>query len=214
MASSPGTPTSAPPKSPGYYANERQDVVASLPRPLGRVLDVGCGAGGLAAGLRRAGALEIVGIEVVPTEADRARQVLDHVHAARVEDALDDLAGVFDTVLCLDVLEHLVDPGEVLERLRRHAAPGATLQVSVPNARHFSLVRDLVLRGTFGYSDWGHRDSTHLRWFTRRDIVALVERSGWRTRGTSVPPLRRSAALHRLTGGWSSEFLVAQIYLT
>ena len=100
------------------------------------------------------------------------------------------------------------------ERLRRHAAPGATLQVSVPNARHFSLVRDLVLRGTFGYSDWGHRDSTHLRWFTRRDIVALVERSGWRTRGTSVPPLRRSAALHRLTGGWSSEFLVAQIYLT
>jgi 2-polyprenyl-3-methyl-5-hydroxy-6-metoxy-1,4-benzoquinol methylase len=214
MASSSGTPTSTPPKSPGYYTNERPDVVALLPRPVGRVLDVGCGAGGLAQGLRRAGASEIVGIEVVAEEAARARQLLDHVHAARVEDALTDLTGTFDTVLCLDVLEHLVDPGEVLRQLRRHAAPGATLQVSVPNARHLSLVRDLVLRGTFGYSDWGHRDSTHLRWFTRRDIVELVGRSGWTTTRTSVPPLRRSAALHRLTGGRSSEFLVAQIYLT
>jgi 2-polyprenyl-3-methyl-5-hydroxy-6-metoxy-1,4-benzoquinol methylase len=198
----------------GYYANERPDVVAMLPRPLGRVLDVGCGAGGLGPGLRGAGASEIVGIEVVPEEAARARQQLDHVHAASVEDALAELAGAFDTVLCLDVLEHLVDPGEVLRQLRGHAARGATLQVSVPNARHFSLVRDLVVRGTFGYTDWGHRDRTHLRWFTKRDIVDLVERSGWTATSTSVPPLGRSAALHRVTGGWSSEFLVAQVYLT
>jgi 2-polyprenyl-3-methyl-5-hydroxy-6-metoxy-1,4-benzoquinol methylase len=140
--------------------------------------------------------------------------VLDRVHVARVEDALDALVGAFDTLLCLDVLEHLVEPGDVLERLRAHAAPGATLQVSVPNARHFSLIRDLVFRGTFGYTGWGHRDATHLRWFTRRDLVALVERSGWRVTRTSVPPLGRSAALHRLTRGWSSEFLVAQIYLS
>jgi SAM-dependent methyltransferase len=214
MASSSKIHPPTPPKAGGYYANERPDVLALLPRPVGRVLDVGCGTGAMAAGLRRAGATEIVGVEVVPSEAERARRRLDRVHAARVEDALDDLVGVFDTVLCLDVLEHLMDPGDVLGRLRQRAAPGATLQVSVPNARHFSLVRDLVFRGTFGYTDWGHRDDTHLRWFTRRDIVGLVERSGWRVTQTSVPPLRRSAALHRLTRGWSSEFLVAQIYLS
>jgi 2-polyprenyl-3-methyl-5-hydroxy-6-metoxy-1,4-benzoquinol methylase len=198
----------------GYYANERRDVIARLPRPLGRVLDVGCGEGGTAAGLRAAGATEIVGVEVVEDAAARARSALDRVHVGRVEDILDDLDGPFDTILCLDVLEHLVDPGAVLRRLRDHAAAAAALQVSVPNARHYSLVRDLVFRGTFGYAEWGHRDGTHLRWFTRRDMVALVEGSGWRVTGTSVPPLGRSAGLHRLTRGWSSEFLVAQVYVS
>ena len=198
----------------GYYANERPDVIALLPRPVGRVLDVGCGAGGTATGLRAAGATEIVGIEVVDDAAKAASEVLDEVHTAPVEEAVDALTGAFDTVLCLDVLEHLADPEQVLRRLRGLAAPGATLQVSVPNARHFSLVSDLLFRGTFGYTDWGHRDRTHLRWFTRRDLVELVTRSGWRVAGTSVPPLGRSAGLHRLTRGWSSEFLVGQIYLT
>jgi O-antigen biosynthesis protein len=198
----------------GYYSNERPDVVAQLPRPLGRVLDVGCGEGGTAAGLRAAGATEIVGAEVVESAAARAREALDRVHVGRVEDVLGEVDGPFDTVLCLDVLEHLVDPRSVLEELRGLAAPRAALQVSVPNARHYSLVRDLVLRGTFGYSDWGHRDRTHLRWFTRRDIVALVEDAGWEVAGTSVPPLGRSAGLHRLTRGWSSEFLVAQVYVS
>jgi len=198
----------------GYYANERADVIALLPRPVARVLDVGCGAGGTARGLREAGASEIVGIEIVPSAAESARAVLDEVHVAAVEEALDDLEGPFDTILCLDVLEHLVDPGHVLARLRELAAPGATLQVSVPNARHLSLVGDLLFRGTFGYADWGHRDRTHLRWFTRRDLIELVAGAGWEVTRTSVPPLGRSAALHRITRGWSSEFLVAQIYLT
>jgi 2-polyprenyl-3-methyl-5-hydroxy-6-metoxy-1,4-benzoquinol methylase len=200
--------------APGYYANERPDVIALLPRPVGRVLDVGCGAGAMAPGLRAIGAGEIVGIEVVPAAAERARQVLDRVHLAPVEEALDDVVGPFDTVLCLDVLEHLVDPADVLRRLRGLAAPGATLQVSVPNARHVSLVRDLIFRGTFGYADWGHRDSTHLRWFTRSDLIELVTGAGWEVTRTSVPPLGRSAGLHRLTRGRSSEFLVGQVYLT
>jgi 2-polyprenyl-3-methyl-5-hydroxy-6-metoxy-1,4-benzoquinol methylase len=199
-------------KGEGYYANERPDVVAALPRPLGRVLDVGCGAGGMARGLRAAGASELVGIEIVPDAAARAADVLDRVIVGPVESRLMELDGEFDTILCLDVLEHLANPAEVLSELRRYAREGAHLQVSVPNARHYSLVRDLVLHGTFGYSDWGHRDNTHLRWFTRRDIIDLVRASGWQLTGTSWPPLGRSALLHRVSGGRSSEFLVAQVY--
>lgn len=200
-------------KGEGYYANERPDVLKRLPKPLGRVLDVGCGAGGMGPGLKAAGASEVVGIEVEPAAAARAAAVLDRVIVGPVESSLDELDGTFDTILCLDVLEHLADPGEVLSGLRRHARPGAHLQISVPNARHYSLARDLVFRGTFGYADWGHRDSTHLRWFTPRDIVDLVSASGWEPLGTSWPPLRRSAFLHRLTRGRSSEFLVAQVYV-
>ena len=103
-----------------------------------------------------------------------------------VEDALAGgaLPGPFDTICCYDVLEHLADPQAVLARCAV-AAPGARLHISIPNARHFSLLFDLVVRGTFGYRDWGHRDSTHLRWYTRRDLVALVESAGWNVRGRS-----------------------------
>jgi 2-polyprenyl-3-methyl-5-hydroxy-6-metoxy-1,4-benzoquinol methylase len=175
----------------GYYANERADVIGALPRPLGRVLDVGTGQGGTARGLRAAGATEIVGIEVMPEPAARASEVLDRVVVGTVERALDEDMGVFDTVLCLDVLEHLVDEAVVLARLRAITASGGTLFVSVPNARHFSLVR----------------------WFTPADIRAGVAAAGWAVDETRWPPLGRSALLHRCTGGRSSEFLVAQVYV-
>jgi 2-polyprenyl-3-methyl-5-hydroxy-6-metoxy-1,4-benzoquinol methylase len=204
---------STPAKAVSYYTQERDDIVASLPRPLGRVLDVGCGAGRVGPGLRAAGAAELVGVEVEPEMAARAREVYDEVFVGRVEDAVEELAGPFQTVLCLDVLEHLVDPAHVLRRLHALVAPGGHLQVSVPNARHFSLVRDLVVRGTFGYTDWGHRDSTHLRWFTRRDIVAALGAAGWEVTGVSHPALRRSRLLDRVTRGRSTEFLVGQWYV-
>jgi 2-polyprenyl-3-methyl-5-hydroxy-6-metoxy-1,4-benzoquinol methylase len=197
----------------GYYANTRDDVVDALPRPIGSVLDVGCGSGGVGAGLRRAGATRLTGIEVVPDQAELARAHYDHVVAAPVEAALEQLEGPFDTILCLDVLEHLVDPEGVMRDLRDLGAPGARLQVSLPNARHVSLMKDLVLKGTFGYTEWGHRDRTHLRWFTRRDIVEAMERTGWSVRRVSHPELHRSRRLDRITRGRSTEFLVGQWYV-
>jgi 2-polyprenyl-3-methyl-5-hydroxy-6-metoxy-1,4-benzoquinol methylase len=196
-----------------YYASTRDDVIDALPRPVGAVLDVGCGSGGVAAGLKRAGATRLTGIEVVPEQAELARERYDHVVAAPVEEALAEMPGPFDTILCLDVLEHLVDPERVMRDLHAVAAPGARLQVSLPNARHVSLLKDLVVKGTFGYTDWGHRDRTHLRWFTRRDIVEAMERSGWAVRRVSHPELHRSRQLDRLTRGRSTEFLVGQWYV-
>ena len=200
-------------KDPAYYANERRDIVDALPRPLGAVLDVGCGAGGLERGLREGGATRIIGVEVVPSAAAAARERYDEVIEAPVEEALRRLEGPFDTVLCLDVLEHLVDPEGVLRDLMRVTHAGSRLQVSLPNARHFSLVYDLVVRGTFGYTEWGHRDSTHLRWFTKRDIVDLLERCGWHVSRVAHPELHKGRALDRLTRGWTTNFLVGQWYV-
>ncbi len=196
----------------GYFENERADVVAKLPRPLGRVLDVGCGAGGVARSLRAAGAERIVGIEIHPPSAERARAILDEVHVGAVEQVLGEglVQGPFDTFVLYDVLEHLVDPAAVLTALVPLAAPGARAHVSVPNARHWTLMRDLVLRGTFGYTDWGHRDRTHLRWFTRRDIEALLAGTGWPVVASSPALMGREATLDRLTRGAAREFLALQ----
>jgi 2-polyprenyl-3-methyl-5-hydroxy-6-metoxy-1,4-benzoquinol methylase len=180
------------PKPAGYYGETRANVIGELPLPLGRVLDVGCGEGGAAGPLRARGAQWISGIEILPEPAARAAERYDEVEVGDALEALDRVSGPFDTILCYDVLEHLVDPAALVLRLRGAAVPGGRLHVSVPNARHYSLARDLVVRGTFGYTDWGHRDSTHLRWFTRKDLRRLLEQAGWQVVAT-VP-----SALHRL----------------
>jgi 2-polyprenyl-3-methyl-5-hydroxy-6-metoxy-1,4-benzoquinol methylase len=196
----------------GYYANERADVVAKIPPPLGSVLDIGCGAGGVGRALRARGAARLVGVEIEADVAERAREVFDEVHVGDAAALLDggQIDGPFDTFVLYDVLEHLADPGRVLSSLARVSAPGARVHVSVPNARHFSLIADLVVRGTFGYTDWGHRDSTHLRWFTRRDIEALLEEHGWRPVSRSPAVLGRGVAVDRATFGLLREFLALQ----
>jgi 2-polyprenyl-3-methyl-5-hydroxy-6-metoxy-1,4-benzoquinol methylase len=199
-------------KPAGYYEQDRAELVRLLPRPLGRVLDVGCGAGGTAGPLREAGAERLVGIELDTSAAERARTRFDAVLVGRAEDALAGLDERFDTILCYDLLEHLPDPASFMHALGAVAAERARLHVSVPNARHWSLARDLVLRGTFGYGDAGHRDKTHLRWFTKRDLVDLLETAGWPVVAVQHGELRPVARLAaRVTRGLSVEFLVYQL---
>lgn len=201
------------PKPARYYTVERGEVIARAPRPVGAVLDIGCGGGGSEHVLRAAGATRITGVEIVPEAAAVAAGRYEHVITGAVETALPELrAGApFDTVMCLDVLEHLVNPWSVLRELAAVSAPDATLLVSVPNARHWGLLRDLVLRGTFGYREWGHRDVTHLRWFTRRDLAAMLDGSGWDVAEVWHSALRPASRLaERASRGLTAEFLVHQ----
>jgi 2-polyprenyl-3-methyl-5-hydroxy-6-metoxy-1,4-benzoquinol methylase len=198
-------------KLTGYYSQSRADLISRLQRPLGRVLDVGCGEGGAAAPLRQAGATWISGIEIMPGPAAVAEHSFDQVCIGDALECLEQVKGPFDTILANDVLEHLYDPYALLESLRGIAMQGARLHVSVPNASHVSLLRDLIVGGTFGYQPHGHRDATHLRWFTRRDIAALISEAGWSV--CTVTPASLGApsrALHRLTRARSTEFFAAQ----
>jgi len=198
-------------KPSSYFSQARPELVALLPSGrLGRLLDVGCGAGGVGRALRDRVDF-LAGIEVEPQFAAEARTVYDQVLTGKVEDVIDALDAPFDTILAYDLLEHLAQPHEVLRRLQDVAADGALLHVSVPNARHWSLVRDLVVRGTFGYTEWGHRDTTHLRWLTRSDLVQLLETTGWHVQGTAHAPLTSAGRLaERVTRGVSAEFLIYQ----
>ena len=93
------------------------------------------------------------------------------------EGALDGLEPGFDVVLAGDVLEHLVAPEPVLRRAARLLRPGGRVVVSLPNVAHVD-VRLSLLQGRWNYRPWGLLDRTHLRFFTREGIEALVEQAG------------------------------------
>ena len=198
-------------KPSGYYGQGRENLIAELPIPLGRVLDVGCGEGGANVPLRAAGATQVTGVELQPGPAAKAADVYERVEIGDAAEALTRISDEFDTILCYDVLEHLVDPAAVLARLRELVATDGRLHVSTPNARHWSLVGDLIVRGTFGYSEFGHRDATHLRWFTRKDLRHLLDQTGWtfeRSTSSMTHRLRelRVKAPPGLSNGLAGEF--------
>ncbi|HUR85625.1 MAG TPA: class I SAM-dependent methyltransferase [Solirubrobacteraceae bacterium] len=173
-----------------YHEDPRPDVQALIaPRGL-RVLDVGCGAGSLAAGLKTAGAAHVAGIELDSSAAARARERLDVVVEGSVLDAdLPFREGEFDVLVFADVLEHLPDPDAALRRCLPLLAPGGRVVVSVPNMR-FWLVLARLAGDRWAYTDHGVRDRTHLRIFTRRSLLAML-----RSHDLAVERLERNQRL-------------------
>lgn len=181
----------------GYYDCVRSDVRAVIPAGARRVIDVGCGSGGLGAALKRERPhTEVRGIEIVPEQAQRAKGVLDDAVCASAEAPPPSAWPAPDCVIFADVLEHLVDPWTVLEAWRARITPGGWLVASIPNIGHRTVMRGLF-GGTFRYEAAGILDRTHLRFFTRSSALELVTRAGFRV--VSLTPLRdRDGAASRL----------------
>lgn len=162
-----------------YYAFSRPDVQRLVNTDSKRILDVGCGAGMLGGSLKQERGVEVWGVEYVPEVAKVAAGRLDRVISGGIEDALAQLPdGYFDTIICADVLEHLVDPWQVLNDLKAKLAPGGELVASIPNIRHWSVVSRL-LEGRWEYADAGILDRTHLRFFTWHDCMLMFEKAGY-----------------------------------
>jgi 2-polyprenyl-3-methyl-5-hydroxy-6-metoxy-1,4-benzoquinol methylase len=171
--------TRTTPAATAYYANPRADVLRHVPKHARSILDVGCGAGALGAGIKRRQPARVVGVEYVAEQAECARAVLDTVHVGDVAAIeLPYAPGSFDCLIYCDVLEHLVDPWATLARHRPLLAPGGTLLVSLPNVQFIGVITGL-LRGRWEYRQRGIMDRTHLRFFTRRSAAAMIAGAGY-----------------------------------
>lgn len=144
-----------------------------------RVLDVGCATGYLAAALADRGCT-VSGIEYDPDAAEKARPFLEHLVVGDlttldVAEAFGDRT--YDVLVFGDVLEHLADPLPVLRTLLALLAPGGSVVISVPNVSHGSL-RLALLQGRWQYRDLGLLDRTHIHFFTRVSLLAMVAAAG------------------------------------
>lgn len=164
-------------KSGDYFAHARREIEPLLPHECGRVLEIGCGSGATLGWLRQDHhAARTVGVEIAEEAAGKARGFADEVHCLDFErHDLPSGPQKFDLVLCLDVLEHMVDPWAVVGRLAtQYLDVGGTLLVSLPNVRHYSVVLPLLFGGRWNYEDAGLLDRTHLRFFTKASAKALL----------------------------------------
>ncbi len=144
-----------------------------------RVLEVGCASGHLLEQLQAKGA-KVWGIEINKIAAIRGKRKKIPILLGDIEDAkvFKNLKNRhFDFIIAADVLEHTRDPKKVIQFLLPFLAKNGTMIISVPNIA-FITNRITHLFGKFAYTQYGIMDRTHLRFFTRESIEALVKDCG------------------------------------
>lgn len=135
----------------------------------GNLLDVGCGAGVLLSVAAQRWHAD--GVELCKWAGDEARNRFGvNVFQGTLDEA-GYAAGAYDAVTMLDVIEHLPNPREVLAEIHRVMRPGGALFILTPDLS--APVSKLM-----GAWWWGLRPA-HLYYFSRDNLVALLERTGY-----------------------------------
>lgn len=203
-------------KTDRYFGNPRVEIQPMLPTIPARVLEIGCGAGATLKWLKDIDlASHTVGVELFAEAAERAMQCCDEVHQGDAEELVQGSLAhrQFDVVLCLDVLEHMVDPWTFVDRVQALLKPGGTFICSLPNVRNLNVVLPLVFKGEWRYQHDGILDQTHLRFFTLQSAQALASRSGLTVQTVlrTIPPAgSKGGLLNRLTLGLMKDLLTVQ----
>ena len=181
-------------------------VAERLPLRDAAVLDVGCGGGLLSEALARAGA-QVTAIDLAPELVKVARLhglesgVKVDYQVKAVEVLAEERPGSFDAVTCMEMLEHVPDPGAIIAACAQLLRPGGRLFLSTLNRTPaaFALaivgaeyVARLLPRGTHHYD--GFIKPSELAAWLRAAGLQLEDVSG-----LFYDPLRQRARLSTRT---------------
>ena len=165
-----------------YSSGIRFDLINNIEKDRNEefnVLEVGCACGASLLEVKnRYPNAKLYGIEIDKFSASIAKKFAD-VRAEDIEkSALSYEENFFDYIILGDVLEHLIDPGKVLENLKKYLKEDGKIISSIPNIMHFTVVRSLM-NGRWKYEDAGILDKTHLRFFTKAEIIDMFGKNGF-----------------------------------
>ena len=131
-----------------------------------KILDVGCGGGILSEALAKTGA-QVTGIDLSQASIETARQHA-HIHGLQIDYRYENVeeftqkhAGKFDVVTCMEMLEHVPEPGKIVAACAQALKPGGHAVFSTinrtPKAFLFAIIGGeyilrLLPRGSHSYS--------------------------------------------------------------
>jgi 2-polyprenyl-6-hydroxyphenyl methylase/3-demethylubiquinone-9 3-methyltransferase len=181
-------------------------VAQRVPLRGARVLDVGCGAGLLSEALSKEGA-QVSALDLAPELVEVAKLHLlesglqvDY-RLVSVETLAAEMPASFDAITCMEMLEHVPDPGSVLQACATLLKPGGRLFVSTLNRTPVAFaaaivgaeyIARLLPRGTHEYRSF-IRPSELAGWL--RDAGLELEDVS----GLAYDPIRRKAWVGKRT---------------
>lgn len=171
------------------------------------VLDIGCGGGILCEGMAKAGAfvtgldVEIEAIETAKNHAKQQELVIQYV-CQPVEQYLTDIEDarpLFDVVTCMEMLEHVADPRQVLHHASRLLKPGGLLFLSTINRTLTAYVK-AILAAEYIFNILPRQTHDYRKFLKPSELSAMVRAEGFdfeSVLGLDYNPFTRIASLQR-----------------
>ena len=173
------------------YRRRNDEILASIRGPVGRALDLGCGAGDvsllLAGRCKTVVALDVADANVELTQRNLLESGAQGTHVLRSEaERLPFADEAFDLVVLADVIEHIPDAGRALSEVRRVLRDGGRLVCVTPLRRTLRVLRALDrLAGAVARRPRGRRSGEAApkvfeRFFGKRDMQRALQEAGFR----------------------------------
>jgi 2-polyprenyl-3-methyl-5-hydroxy-6-metoxy-1,4-benzoquinol methylase len=161
------------------YRHYYSKVISKVPSK--RFLDVGSGAG-ISIGAAASLGFEATGIEPSSYAVALSRKRFDIPVVEGLLHADDDLPRDYGMLALWDVIEHVIDPQELLDACNKHLAKGGVLLLETPDEA--TLLRGMLrFFGNLGIRSLDKRCSIYYRahrfYFTRAAMTSLLTRCGF-----------------------------------
>lgn len=160
-------------ETPPFVQQRLEEITAEFApyRRTNKLLDLGCGAGGLLQAARKHG-WQAQGLDVSSHAADHVRELGFEVFEGELHEAAFP-EGQFDVVTAAELLEHIFEPRVLLQEVARILRPGGLFWTTTPHARGISA-RMLGLKWRCIWPP------EHLQLFSIRGLKALLREAGFR----------------------------------
>jgi len=171
----------------GFLSSHTAAIAAA--KPGGKILDVGCGQGQVAAELTKKGC-RVTGMDQHIPASSNAPRDIDFIRWDLNRSEFPVNVSQFDQIFLLDIIEHLQEPGHFMDELRFATACKRPEIVLTTANIGFIATRLMLLLGQFNYGKKGILDVTHTRLFTFRSVRELLKQSGYKileARGIPAP---------------------------
>ena len=189
-----------------YFGSVRTDMLAFLPTEYFRVLDIGCNDGTFRQLLNKPN--EYWGIEPFEKAAEIAKTKMDKVLVGFYDKVANEIPDhYFDLIIANDVIEHMENPWEFLQSIKKKMTTNASMILSIPNVRYYSNLKELLYLKDWEYKDFGILDITHLRFFTEKSIVRLLNENGFKIEKMEGINLAKVKKRH-LPAYWLLKFII------
>ncbi len=203
-------------KESSYFSLERQMFKDAIIKSNLNILDIGCGSGILGDFFIKFQQCTVHGVEINERAYQEAKGRLSSVIKGNIETIeLPFENGCFDAIILGDVLEHLINPIELINKILPLLKHDGSIFITVPNVRHWSVIKGVVLKDEWEYQEWGILDYTHLRFFTKKSLISLCNKSKANVSTISrvIQNPSKSYFFSKLTLGLFDGFLASHIFV-
>ncbi len=168
-----------------------------------KVLDIGCGGGVLSEGMAKAGAI-VTGLDV---EVDAIKTATLHAQDEGLSiqyicEPVEEYAGdaeLFDVITCMEMLEHVADPQQVIHHAARLLKPDGLLFLSTIN-RTIKAYASLIIAAEYVLNIIPRQTHDYDKFIKPSELSAMVRAEGFETEsisGLHYQPFTRAASLQQ-----------------